>query len=315
MARRKRVTSLTHATATLCCVKLDLPREREFDAGVWYSTRASTWYPTHYHDELEVKLVLWGSTVYRIGAETIALKAGSLLWFAPGREHALLTVSGDLAMWVTSFRARTARAAEKACGTRLLDDRRGWGICSLPLARVAELSTLHAELAPCNDPPLANALAERLLTRTITSSVEYGPRAVPATTDRGRDAALHSAVARARELLSTPHADLSLEYLARRCGLDSFRLSRVFKQQMGLSIVQFRNHFRVQEFIARFGRGGGRNMLEVALDAGFGSYPQFHRAFHQVAGYAPSEHLRRVRAGIVFPSQQALDARRWPHSP
>ena len=89
----------------------------------------------------------------------------------------------------------------------------------------------------------------------------------------------------------------------------SFRLSRVFKQQMGLSIVQFRNHFRVQQFITRFGRGESRNMLEVALEAGFGSYPQFHRAFHQVAGYAPSEHLRRVRTGIVFPGQNELDAR------
>jgi transcriptional regulator GlxA family with amidase domain len=73
---------------------------------------------------------------------------------------------------------------------------------------------------------------------------------------------------------------------------------------MGLSIVQFRNHFRVQHFIGRFGLGERTTMLDAALGSGFGSYAQFHRAFHDVTGYAPSEHLRRVRAGIVTPMQQ-----------
>ncbi len=295
-------------------MRLDLPLEREFDAGVWYSTRASTWYPAHYHDELEVKLVLWGSTAYRVGTQTVELKTGSLLWLAPGQEHTVLSVSGDLAMWVASFRARTVRAAEQTSGARLLDQRQNWGVCELPLARVGQLSLLHAGLAHCKDPAFATALALSLLTRTITIWLECSKRqTMVGSADPGRGAPLHSAVARARELLSTPHPNLSLENLARRCGLDSFRLSRVFKQQMGLSIVQFRNHFRVQRFITGFGRGESVNMLEAALGAGFGSYPQFHRAFHQVAGYAPSEHLRRVRAGIVFPyQQQGLDAQLQP---
>jgi AraC-like DNA-binding protein/mannose-6-phosphate isomerase-like protein (cupin superfamily) len=289
-------------------VKLDLPREREFDAGVWYSTRASTWYPAHYHDELELKLVLWGSTVYRIGTQPVELKAGSMLWLAPGQEHSLLGASDDLAMWVASFRAHTARAAERASGARVLDRPQGWGSCQLQLACVRQLSNLHATLAACQEPVMANALALRLLTCSLTSarpfdSVQPGAGMLDRTSDAPPP---HAAVARARELLRGPDADLSLEHLAHRCGLDSFRLSRVFKQQMGLSIVQFRNHLRVQQFITLFDRGEGRNMLEVALEAGFGSYPQFHRAFHQVAGYAPSEHLRRVRAGIVFPSQGEL---------
>ena len=175
-------------------MRLDLPREREFDAGVWYSTRASTWYPTHYHEELELKLVLWGNTAYRIGTQTVELKAGSLLWLAPGQEHSLLRVSGDLAMWVASFRARTARAAEQASGARLLDHRQGWGNCNLQLARVRELSNLHATLAPCKDPVFANALALRLLTRTITSWCACGgPQA--RTLEHAQDASLHAAVA------------------------------------------------------------------------------------------------------------------------
>jgi AraC-like DNA-binding protein len=117
---------------------------------------------------------------------------------------------------------------------------------------------------------------------------------------------LHGAVARARMLLREPEGAPSLSALARRCGLEAGRLSRLFKQQMGLSIVQFRNHFRVQHFISQFSHGDRATMLGAALECGFGSYAQFHRAFYQVTGYAPSEHLRRVRAGIVVPEQQGL---------
>jgi AraC-like DNA-binding protein len=78
---------------------------------------------------------------------------------------------------------------------------------------------------------------------------------------------------------------------------------------MGLSIVQFRNHFRVQHFIRHFGHGEATTMLGAALESGFGSYAQFHRAFHQVTGYAPSEHLERVRAGIIVPEPQGVQLR------
>jgi AraC-like DNA-binding protein len=294
-----------------CCynpsVKLDLPREREFEGGVWYSTRASTWYPNHHHDELEVKLVLWGRTRYRIGAAEVELGPGSLLWLAPGQEHALLTVSDDLAMWVASFRNPTVLAAEVAADTRVLDQRRGWGACVLPPAQVRELSTLHTGLVHCEEPALVNPRARHLLASALLGWREHGRERAPEPPFARRPGnPLHAAVARARELLCDIDADLPLAILARRCGLDAARLSRVFKQQMGLSIVQFRNHFRIQQFIARLGRGDGRNMLQVALDSGFGSYPQFHRAFHQVTSYAPSEHLRRVRAGVVFPTQQLI---------
>lgn len=44
-------------------------------------------------------------------------------------------------------------------------------------------------------------------------------------------------------------------------------------------------------------------MLRAALDVGFGSYVQFHRAFKQVTGYPPATHLERVRDGIVDPAR------------
>lgn len=283
-------------------MKLDLPKEREFDAGVWYSTFASTWYPTHYHDELELKIVLWGKTVYDVGSRRVVLSPGTQLWLAPGQPHTLLEVSDDLAMWVASFRADAVRLAERDSGARILDGRATWGVTMLPTARVHALSKLSSELTLQHEPQHFNSIAHQLLVEAL-GSWNSSEQTQPKVAANG----LHPAVARAVAFLRSFGDDLSLGHLAQRCGLSATRLSRLFKQQMGLSLVQYRTHFRVQHFISRFGRGDTENMLESALRAGFGSYPQFHRAFWQVTGYSPSEHLRRVRAGVVFPTQQSVE--------
>ncbi len=285
-------------------MKLDLPRPTDFDAGVWYSTPASSRYPTHWHDEFELNLVLWGRVQYEVGSSALELGPGSLLWLPPGQQHTLLDVSEDLAMWVASFRPRAVHAAGKLAGTRWLERHRACRAPALPPERVRELSALHAELASCEDPLEVNACARQLLGSLVAQRGLLGePLPDGASTARP----LHPAVVRARTLLRVPESALSLTSLARRCGLDAARLSRLFKQQMGLSVVQFRNHFRVQHFIQQFGQGERATMIDVALGCGFGSYAQFHRAFHQVTGYAPSEHLRRVRAGIVVPVPQGLE--------
>jgi AraC-like DNA-binding protein len=294
-------------------MKLDLPLADDFDAGVWFSTAASSRYPTHWHDELELNLVLWGHAQYEIEGRTIELGPDSLLLVAPGQQHTLLGVSPDLAMWVASFRDDAVHDAAQLSGVRF-GDQRAWSARQLPSARVLELSGLHARLARCEDARQVRSRSRQLLARALHAWHEQGAtgedgsfQGVGASELRsGRP--LHGAVARARALLRQQEGAPSLSVLSRRCGLDAGRLSRLFKQQMGLSIVQFRNHFRVQDFIVHFGQGERVTMLDAALRSGFGSYAQFHRAFHQVTGYAPSEHLRRVRAGIVVPVQQGLHA-------
>jgi AraC-like DNA-binding protein len=288
-------------------MKLDLPRAGDVDAGIWYSTAASTRYPAHWHDELELNLVLWGRAQYQIGPRKLELERGSLLLLQPGQQHTLLAVSDDLAMWVASFRPCAIRDAEELAGIRFDERRIAFSVRPLLPPRLLELSALHARLSSYDDPLQLNSAARQLLARVFRAWQEsHGIQETPGASGGLCAAPLHAAVARARVLIRTPDGAPSLSVLSRHCGLAAGRLSRVFKQQMGLSIVQFRNHYRVQHFISQFGRGDGQTMLDAALECGFGSYAQFHRAFHHVTGYAPSEHLRRVRAGIVVPERAGL---------
>jgi AraC-like DNA-binding protein len=69
------------------------------------------------------------------------------------------------------------------------------------------------------------------------------------------------------------------------------RLARVFKTLTGISLVEYRNRLRLARFEAMIDRGP-RNLLEAALEAGFGSYAQFHRVFRAHLQTTPSRYLR-----------------------
>jgi len=88
------------------------------------------------------------------------------------------------------------------------------------------------------------------------------------------------------------HEDLTLDgqALAKRLGVSASKLARTFKAEMGASVVEFRNRMRLERFLGLVDRGGG-NLLEAALDAGFGSYAQFHRVFRAMLGATPKEYL------------------------
>ena len=66
--------------------------------------------------------------------------------------------------------------------------------------------------------------------------------------------------------------------IAARLDISLCRLVRVFKTQMGMSLVAYRNRLRLERFSALLANGH-TNLLDAALAAGFGSYAQFHRVF------------------------------------
>lgn len=67
-------------------------------------------------------------------------------------------------------------------------------------------------------------------------------------------------------------------------------LAKHFRRQVGVSLVDYRNRIRVERFLGLVEQGGG-NLLAAALEAGFGSYAQFHRVFRHLLGAMPKEYL------------------------
>ncbi|HUE90798.1 AraC family transcriptional regulator [Pseudomonas sp.] len=79
---------------------------------------------------------------------------------------------------------------------------------------------------------------------------------------------------------------LDLERLASVCGLSRFSLSRVFAGATGWSVMRYVKARRLSRAAHRLAQGAA-DILEVALEAGYGSHEAFTRAFREHFGITP----------------------------
>lgn len=228
----------------------------------------------HAHDELEFNLVVRGSGAYRIDRQVHALRPGTLIWIVPGQRHSLCR-SPFLEMWVIVVRPQLGEAAwlpELAARPARL----------LPGEELIDLDTLLSQVAQDSDEPsVYNAGLAYALQRAWRASRDRAAQRPP----------MHPAVTRALLQLRESETTLSLDRLAAGAGVTAPYLSHLLNQHTGRGFVAWRNRIRLERFMAAWQPGA--NLLATALEAGFGSYAQFHRIFTQLVGCSPGGWVRR----------------------
>lgn len=80
--------------------------------------------------------------------------------------------------------------------------------------------------------------------------------------------------------------DIGLDEIAEACGVSRFHMCRGFTAATGHSIMGYVRGRRLTE-AARLLAAGAPSILEVALDAGYGSHEAFTRAFREHFGVTP----------------------------
>jgi AraC-like DNA-binding protein len=238
----------------------------------------------HRHIELELNLVVRGTSSYLLGERRYELTPGTLTWLFPGQGHVLVDESADHELWWAVFRPRlVARTATTQRERPLLrGDPFGRFSRRLDPEAVRRLAALLQEVrgAETADSALANAGLGYLLI------LAWGLFLKSSDVVEGTD--LHPAVETVARLLRTdPHAG-DLARLAEAATLSPSHLSRLFKAQMGVSISRFRNQQRFERFLTLYGGGRSTTALAAALEAGFGSYAQFYRVFRELTGRKPA---------------------------
>lgn len=248
----------------------------------------------HTHAELELHLVTRGRCAFLLDERRLEAERGTMVWVPPGRQHTVLDPSPEFQRWMLLARPRLVRRVLPA-----------------DQARVLLRHDTAASAAPCRklDAGATRALAEKfdeasrggrehfqLFNATMAYLLARAYSAFASTAAVPAGATFHPAVARAIRLLRDAAEEQTRSELARRCGLSEWHLSKLFREQVGVSLVDFRNRCRLERFLELFGDGTRVKMSTAALDAGFGSYPQFHRVFRERMGRSPAEHAQRLRA-------------------
>lgn len=87
---------------------------------------------------------------------------------------------------------------------------------------------------------------------------------------------------------------LTLSELADACGVSRFHLAHAFGEAVGLSVMQYVRSRRLTEAARSLALGDAPDILNLALDAGYGSHEAFTRAFRAQFGTTP-EMVRREK--------------------
>ena len=240
----------------------------------------------HHHAELEFNLVTQGAGLYLLANRKYQIRRSDLLWLFPAQEHVLVEQTLDFEMWIGVFKPQLVRRIAIDANAKMLNQANPTGeYCRrLPRQDLTQLEDLFTEITGAQDQP-----------GLFNVGLGYGLLKAWQRFEHAADVPVqdvHPAVEKAARLIRDQSTVLGLKELARHAGLSPARLSRLFKQQTGVALVDFRNRQRIERFLSLYGAGQRLTMLDAALAAGFGSYPQFHRVFKRVTGRSPGEHRK-----------------------
>lgn len=248
----------------------------------------------HSRAELELNLVLRGHAQVLVQEQRLLLSPSHMLWIRPRQNRLVIDASSDFRGWVLVFRPRLLRRVLTTETSAPLRKSGGHEVlrCVLPVSETSALSSLFVSLPIGEGRDVFNAGLGYALARAWVAH----RRALLAAAPPAAPMAVHPAVRKAAWRMRAGHLADDNTRLAALVGLSPQRLSRLFKQQMGSGLVEFRNRQRIEHVLGELSSGQAHKLLALALDAGFGSYTQFGRVFRRQVGCTPAEYVRQRRA-------------------
>ena len=284
--------------------RLALPEDKG-GAVVSYIAAQATPMPYHHrHAEWEFNLITRGRAAYLVDGQRVPIGVDSLLLLLPSQGHILLDRSEDFEMWIWVIRPHLIRTLTQDAAFAPWRDWLGGAPSTAQHRLIGEeatqrLSNLCARLAtPANRIDAQSHMSPTHESAGLTFLTAEAWSAFLAAPDRPSGSHLHPAVQHAVNWLAayahTPQAD-DLDALAAHCHVSRPHLSRLFKDQTGQTMTDFRNRQRVDRFVARVGRGRRINLTQAAYAAGFGSYAQAYRVVKSLTGLNPRAFFRRSR--------------------
>ncbi len=270
-------------------IKEELILKQEEDGDIWeHKYRGQPFSTIHRHTELEANLVVQGTASYLLEGSRYELRANSLVWLFPEQNHILVDQSTDFQMWIGVFKPELVNRICNSPANRPLAEANPTGIfCKqLDLTRSRRLSGLFKELQEGRaDTPRYNAGLGYLVLLAWDAHL--------ATSQLVTSSLIHPAVKQAIQIIQHVDASIGVQALANEVGLSASRLSHLFKDQTGLSLIEFQNNHCLKRFLELHDEAPSLTMLDTALQAGFGSYPQFYRVFKRLTGNNPAQYFRQ----------------------
>ena len=259
----------------------------------------------HWHDHVELNLLLRGSMTYLINGAQVTLRAGALycFWAAvphqvtvaekgtelvciylPFAELLSLVIPADFKNDLMSGSVLTVPEVDPADALLVSRWARDWNGAS---DRLAEIMRDEVRLR------LRRLSVHHMRSDRVEGSAEPEPRR------NTRQAAERRVVARVQQMTTYINEEfakpISVTDVARVGGLHPTNATVIFQKVLGLSIAQYLRQRRISHAL-RLLANTDMAIIEVAFESGHGSLSRFYDAFHRRVGCTPKDYRRRLRS-------------------
>ena len=255
----------------------------------------------HWHAQVEVNYVMRGTVHYRMSDHEFRLNAGEMCLFWGGQPHQMDESSDDSLYagahlpLVYFFRLRLPISVSSRLmkGETLLT--------SATDAADSENFTRWFRYANSGDPAKAQHAVDELLLRIERIALEpYSMTSQAAINLDGDHPYPHSSrsVARMCDFIAANFLhDIDSVDIARAADLHPKYAMNLFKRSTGMTLSKYVTLLRLSRAQAML-MSEGANVLQVAMDSGFGSISAFNKSFRNIAGMSPSDFRRDMRSMI-----------------
>lgn len=246
-------------------------------------------YPVHRHEELEVLLVTDGAAIVRRDGEQYTVHTGDVCVFTPFSTHAIECLNGQsVAFESFVFNFRLAGGNGYFVGVdRFAEFFNGSGVpCVIHPDSDIDGRLSASVSAVCNARAVDHNVAE-----TMTEVLVLLRRhACPSSNDIAEQKRLHAA-RQALDYIGAHHTDkFTVDDLAQACGYSQFYLMKLFKQYVGMTVVDYTNCLRL--YHAEKLLHMSRPVAETARKVGYDNISYFNRQFKRLYGVTPTEYCK-----------------------
>ena len=250
---------------------------------------ASTMTSAHWHDHVELNLLLEGSMTYLFNGRQAQVEAGRLVLFWAAFPHQVIAVTpgAPLVCIYLPLADFLRLPIDQASRQAIMQG----AFVAEPVLRQFTTSTArqwNEEWANgedvrrqliCDEVALA---VRRLVLDQANNAAEPGNAALP-----------HNQAVRHTQLLTAAINEhfaeiLNLSTLADFAGVHATTASRAFRQVLGISVMEYLTRYRLARAMQRLAETDDA-ILEIALDCGFGSTTRFYEVFKQRSGKTPRQ--------------------------
>jgi len=253
----------------------------------------------HWHAQVEVNYIVRGWAHYRMSGHEIRFNAGDMALFWGGLPHQLYDTSDDLIYagghlpLVHFFRLRLPQDVQ----SKLMQG-------ATLITRATDASDpLNFErwnnYARSGDPMKASMAVDELLLRI--ERVRFDPYSLlpgaagAMSAVEGLDHHSSPIVVRICDFIADNfREEIDSSDIAHAADIHPKYAMNVFKKSTGMTLNDYVNLMRLSYAQALLMQDEA-NVLQVAMDSGFGSLSAFNKSFRKIAGMSPSDFRREVR--------------------